>query len=140
MLNNITIMGRLTADPTVKKTPNGTLVCNFSIAVQRPKKKDSETETDFFNCVAWNGAAELIEKYFSKGNMIAIQGYLRNDIYLKNNEKRTVTRIIVKTISFTGEHRKEGDESSSINPTTENIPNISDEEIDLMLSDDGVPF
>lgn len=143
MLNNITIMGRLTADPEVRQTPKGNKVCNFSIAVQRPKQKGSEPETDFFQCVAWRGSAELIEKYFAKGNMIAIQGRLRNDAYLKNNEKRVVTRIVVEKVFFTGEHRKEEQKSKSQidnNPSDEEFSKITDEEIEAFMSDDGVLF
>lgn len=142
VLNNVTIMGRLTTDADVRITSNGNKVCSFSIAVQRPHRKDSDPEADFFSCVAWKGTAELIEKYFHKGNMIAIQGKLRNESYLKNNEKRFITRIIVEKISFTGEYRKEEQKSLEQHSSLPEpvISEISDEEIELMLSDEGVPF
>ena len=143
MLNNVTLMGRLTADPELRQTPKGNKVCNFSIAVQRPKQKDSDPETDFFQCVAWKGSAELIEKYFGKGNMIAIQGRLRNETYLKKDEKRTATKIIVEKVFFTGEHHKESqlqEPPTYNNSLNSEIPEITDEEIEETLTDDGVPF
>lgn len=141
MLNNLTIMGRLTADPEVRLTKSDVKVCNFSIAVQRPKRKDSEPEVDFFHCVAWRGTADIIEKYFGKGNLIAIQGRLRNNAYLKNDEKRIITQIIVEQVFFTGEHRKEKEDSKSEIQTYDNSSlEIFDEESDDILSDDGVPF
>ena len=142
MLNNVIILGRITANPEIRTTTNGHKVCDFSVAVQRPKGKDTEPKADFFHCVAWEGTAELIEKYFSKGNMIAIQGQLRNEAYLKNNEKRTITRIIVEKISFTGENKKkdQSDESFSNSIAEVEAPYISDEELDLIMTDDGVPF
>ena len=143
MLNNVTLMGRLTADPELRQTPKGNKVCNFSIAVQRPKQKDSDPETDFFQCVAWKGSAELIEKYFGKGNMIAIQGRLRNETYLKKDEKRTATKIVVEKVFFTGEQHKDKQsdhDSKSEYSNFSEIPEITDDEIEETLTDDGVPF
>ena len=143
MLNNVTLMGRLTADPELRQTPKGNKVCNFSIAIQRPKQKDSDPETDFFQCVAWKGSAELIEKYFGKGNMIAIQGRLRNETYLKKDEKRTATKIVVEKVFFTGEHHKDKQsdhDSKSEYSNFSEISEITDDEIEEILTDEGVPF
>lgn len=91
--------------------------------------------------MAWRGTADIIENYFGKGNMIAIQGRLRNNAYLKNDEKRIITQIIVEQVFFTGEHRKEKEDSKSEIQTYDNSSlEIADEEIDDILSDDGVPF
>lgn len=146
MLNNVTIMGRLTAEPEIRLTSNEIPVCNFSIAVQRPKKKDAtDSEADFFSCVAWRGTAEIIEKYFVKGSLIVIQGHLRNHAYLKNDEKRWTTQIIVDEVHFTGERKKERSEISNMpdydgDSVPVEIPDISDDDIQAMLTDDGVPF
>lgn len=77
-LNHITIMGRLTVDPEVQSTRKDNVpVCRFSIAVDRPKRRDmAESKTDFFNCVAWNGTAKLLENYFHKGERILVEGSL----------------------------------------------------------------
>ncbi len=102
-LNHITIMGRLTADPEVQSTRKDNVpVCRFSIAVDRPKRRDmAENKTDFFNCVAWNGTAKLLENYFHKGERILVEGSLRNRTYLdKMEEKRTVAEIHVDKVFF----------------------------------------
>jgi single-strand DNA-binding protein len=73
MANNITITGRLTAQPELKTTPNGVSVCSFTLAVKRPRAKD---ETDFIPCQAWRQSAEFISRYGAKGNMVAVTGAL----------------------------------------------------------------
>lgn len=73
MANNITITGRLTADPELKTTPNGVSVCSFTLAVKRPRTSDT---TDFIPCQAWRQSAEYLSKYGAKGNIVAVTGSL----------------------------------------------------------------
>lgn len=66
MLNMIMELGRITADPELKMTPEGREYVKFSIAVQRPKTdKNPEPGTDFFNCTAWGNTARLITEWYS---------------------------------------------------------------------------
>ena len=104
MLNVVAIMGRLTADPELRKTPNGISVCSFSIACNRSYvKQGGERETDFVNIVAWRSTAEFICRYFRKGNMIAINGSIQTRNYEdKNGNKRTATEIVTDNVFFTG--------------------------------------
>ena len=77
MLNKAILVGRLTADPELKQTPNGVSVCSFSIAINRPySTKSGERQTDFINIVAWRSQAEFVSKYFRKGNAIGIDPQL----------------------------------------------------------------
>ena len=67
MLNHITIMGRLTRDPELRRTGNGVAVTSFTVAVDRDiKSSDGETDTDFIDCVAWRQTGEFVGKYFTK--------------------------------------------------------------------------
>ena len=104
MLNNITIMGRLTADPEVKTTQNQVSVTSFSVAVERNvKSKDGNRETDFIPVVAWRGTADFISKYFRKGQMICISGELQSRKFEdKNGAKRTVWEVIASQAHFCG--------------------------------------
>lgn len=113
MINCITMLGRLTADPELRETSNGIAFCRFSIAVERPYRSGEEKKTDFFNCVAWRQTAEFIEKYFTKGQMIAIVGSLRAGEYTnaEGDKVRTVD-INVESVSFTGDKRS--DEPSKV--------------------------
>ena len=78
MLNHITIMGRLTRDPELRRTQSGTPVTSFSLAVDRDFKSQSgEKETDFIDVVAWRATAEFVAKYFTKGRMAVVEGRLQ---------------------------------------------------------------
>ena len=82
MINNVTLMGRLTAAPELKVTPSGVNVTAFCIAVERRfQQKDGAKQSDFINCVAWRNTAEFITRYFSKGDMIAVTGEIQTRKY-----------------------------------------------------------
>ena len=103
MLNHITIMGRLTRDPELRRTGSGTAVANFSVAVDRDfsPKDGSERKTDFINCVAWRGTGEFIAKHFTKGRMIVASGRLEmRDWTDKDGNKRTSAEINVDNAYF----------------------------------------
>ena len=110
MLNHITLMGRLVADPELRRTTNGTPVASFRIACDRDfSGKGEEKKCDFFSCVAWRHTGEFISKYFTKGRMIVIDGRLENrDWNDKDGNKRTSTEIIVENAYF-GDSKKDGD-------------------------------
>ena len=78
MLNHITIMGRLTRDPELRRTGNGIAVASFTIACDRDfGGQDGQKETDFIDCVAWRNTGEFVSKYFNKGRMIVVDGRLQ---------------------------------------------------------------
>jgi single-strand DNA-binding protein len=125
MLNKVILMGRLTADPELRSTQNGTSVTQFTLAVDRNyQKQGEERQADFINCVAWKQTAEFIVKYFGKGRMIAVEGSIQSRNYEdKQGNKRTAIEVIVSNANFTGEPKQEqGDAEYN------------------ELSNDGVPF
>lgn len=105
MLNNVTLMGRLTADPEIRQTQSGLSVASFRIAVERDTKSENgERAADFINCAAWRQSAEFVSKYFHKGNMIALTGRIQTRNYQdKDGNNRTATEVVADRISFTGE-------------------------------------
>jgi len=107
MLNNVIIMGRITRDLELKTTNGGHAVVSFSIATDRNYKENGEYPTDFFEIVAWRKTAEFICKYFSKGQLIAIDGTLQTRSYVdSNNITRKVTEINVDSAFFCGEKKE----------------------------------
>ena len=102
MLNHITIMGRLTRDPELRRTGNGVAVTSFTVAVDRDiKSSDSETGTDFIDCVAWRGTAEFVCRYFQKGKPILVEGRLQVTNYTdKNGEKRRRYEVVADNVHF----------------------------------------
>ncbi|MBR2590022.1 MAG: single-stranded DNA-binding protein [Clostridia bacterium] len=100
MLNNISVMGRLTADPEVRQTPNGVSVCSFTIANDKDFKRDGDAP-NWIDCVAWRNNAEFIGKYFKKGSLIVVTGSLQTRQYQdKNGNNRKATEIVVNQQYF----------------------------------------
>ncbi len=102
MLNHITVMGRLVADPELKQTPAGVPVCSFRIACDRDfKSKEGERETDFINIVAWRSTAEFVSKFFSKGRMAVVDGRLQIRPYTdRDGNKRTAAEVVANNVYF----------------------------------------
>lgn len=133
MLNQIIIMGRLTADPILRRTNSGTAVASFSLAVDRDfKNADGQTETDFINCVAWKGRAEFVSKYFVKGQMAVVAGRLQiRDWTDADGAKRRATEINASEVYF-GEPKRKADSAQ----TAADLPDFA------MIDDDDsqLPF
>ena len=112
MLNKIFIMGRLTRDPELRRTQNGTAVAGFALAVDRDyKKADGTKETDFIEVVAWRSSAEFVSKYFTKGRMAIVAGRLQiRDWTDKDGNKRRNAEVVADNVYF-GDSKKEGDSS-----------------------------
>ena len=102
MLNHITIMGRFTKDPELRRTDSGTAVASFSIANDSDfKDKNGNRKTIFVNCVAWRSTAEYVSKYFSKGRMAVVHGALDiRDWTDKEGNKRQSAEITVENVYF----------------------------------------
>lgn len=112
MLNKIFIMGRLTRDPELRRTQNGTAVAGFALAVDRDfKNADGTKETDFIEVVAWRSSAEFVSKYFTKGRMAVVEGRLQiRDWQDKDGNKRRNAEVVADNVYF-GDSKKEGDSS-----------------------------
>ena len=114
MLNHITLMGRLTRDPELRRTGNGVAVASFSIAVDRDYsgRDGGERKTDFIDCVAWRQTGEFISKYFTKGRMIVLDGRLEmRDWTDKEGNKRRTAEVIVANAYF-GDSKRDGEGAS----------------------------
>lgn len=98
MLNRIIVMGRLTADPQLRQTESGKSVANFTIACDRDHNRE---ETDFIDVVAWQGTAEFVSRYFTKGQMAVVSGRLQMRKYEdRDGNKRTAAEIIADSVYF----------------------------------------
>ena len=110
MINNVVLMGRLTAAPELKTTQSGISTVRFSVAVERRyNKQGEERQTDFIDCVAWRQTAEFVSKYFNKGSMIAVIGSIQTRNYEdKNGNKRKAVEVQVDNVSFCGSKSETG--------------------------------
>ena len=102
MLNNISLMGRLTRDPELRRTPAGVAVTSFTLAVDREfKGRSGEKETDFIDCVAWKNTAETAARYLTKGRMVSVKGRLQlRDWTDKDGNKRRSAEVVVDGLYF----------------------------------------
>lgn len=124
MLNNVILMGRLVADPELRTTSTNKSVANFRIAVDRGYGEDKKA--DFITIVAWESTANFVEKYFHKGDMIALRGEIQTRSYEDNNgNKRTAFEVLAREVSFCG-GKSEGNNSSPSAPDFEEIPDDED--------------
>ena len=129
-MNNISLVGRLTADPELKQTQSGISVTSFSIAVDRPGSKDT---TDFLPCVAWRQTAEFVCKYFRKGQRIGLIGKLTSRKYEdKNGNPRTAYEVVADHVEFVESKQATGGN------TTNNTAAAFDEYEEI--ADDDLPF
>lgn len=158
-MNNVQIIGRLTADPELRRTQSGISSCRFTVAVNRKyKNKDTyQYDADFISCVAWKQTAEFISRYFSKGKMIALQGNLRTGSFQDRNHPDVThytTDVFVENVEFCGD--KGGNNSGNQQQPQQQRPpqqqtpapaqqpgqfsysNLSD--FEEILSDGDVPF
>lgn len=105
-------MGRLTADPELRQTPNGTSVATFSLAIQRTMQKDV---TDFITIVTWRQTADFVNRHFSKGQLVAVEGSLQSRNYTdKTGNKRTVVEVVAEQVYFADSKPSESHAGSSV--------------------------
>ena len=111
-LNHITIMGRITKDIELRRTPTGVAVASFTLAVDRDfKEKNGEKETDFIDVVAWKNTAEFVEKYFGKGRVAVVSGRLQMRSWTdKEGNKRRTAEVIADNVYF-GDSKKDEQEN-----------------------------
>lgn len=110
MLNHITIMGRFTRDPELRRTGSGTAVASFTLAVDRDfsGKDNKEKETDFIDCVAWRNTGEFVSKYFTKGRMAVVSGRLQIRSYTdKEGNKRRAAEVVAESVYFADSNKEE---------------------------------
>ena len=116
MLNHITIMGRLTKDPELRRTGSGVAVTSFTVAVDRDiaNKETGKKETDFIDCVAWRSTGEFVEKYFNKGSMAVVSGRLQlRDWTDKDANKRRSAEVLAENVYF-GDSKKDSGSAPSV--------------------------
>lgn len=148
MVNCAVIMGRLVADPELKTTSTGLSVTSFTVAVDRRfVKTGEERQADYIDVVAWRQTADFVTRFFRKGSMIAIQGYIQTRIYEdKNGSKRKAVEIVADNVSFCGskaETNSGGRSEDMIRAAAQPAPSYSTVEADdfkEIPTEDDLPF
>ena len=125
-MNKAILLGRMTKDPEIKYTQSGKAVASFTLAVDRRKSANGDSQADFISCVAWDKVAETIGNYCSKGQQIAVDGRIQSRRYeAKDGSKRYVTEVVVQNMYFCGKKSDNAGISAgvgSMEPAGEEIP------------------
>ena len=142
-INNVTLIGRLTADPMLKYLPSGSAVVEFSIANNYYVSTKNANEVNYFDVVAFGKTAETISKYLTKGKQIAINGSLRQDRWQDKDTNTTKSRIriIVNSMQMLGANGQSGSMDTTYTPSASVGGRMSDGiDIGNFSDDDEVPF
>lgn len=133
-MNKTILMGRLTADPETRYTQNNTAMTRFKIAVNRQHKQEGQPTADFFQITAWGKTAEFVQKYFTKGQQVLVEGNLRNNSWTdKDGNKRYRDDIHAEKVYF-ADSKKSNDNSNDNKTYTEPAPYQFSE------NDEDLPF
>lgn len=121
MLNRVSLMGRLTADPELRHTQAGTAVASVRIAVERDfkDKETGEKKADFINIVAWRSTAEFVSRFFTKGRMAIVDGRLQVREYTdKDGNRRYAVEVVADSVYFGDSKKDSGGEPAPYQPQT----------------------
>ncbi len=110
MMNNVVLMGRLTKDPELRYTSgNNTAVASFNLAVERDYKPEGQQTVDFIPIVAWAKTAEFVDKYFTKGQQVALIGRIQTRTWEDDEKnKHYVTEIVAEHVYFADSKKNDG--------------------------------
>ena len=146
MINNITLVGRLTKDADLRYTSDGTATATFSLAVNRPfKSANGEREADFINCVIWRKNAENFANFTRKGSLVGITGRIQTRNYENKEGQRVyVTEVVAENFALL-ESKKDGasnGQTGQSNNRSSHQPSdpFSSHGGSIDISDDDLPF
>jgi single-strand DNA-binding protein len=136
MINSVVLVGRLTADPTLRYTAAGKGVASGTMAVNRNfKNANGEQEADFINIVIWGKPAENTANFTKKGSLIGVTGRIQTRSYDTDNGRRYVTEVVAESVQFL-------EPKGGNTPQKENKPNTepSDPFNGMEIDNDSLPF
>lgn len=165
-MNRTFLVGRITADPELKTTPNGIATTRITVAVNRMPNANGERIADFINVVVWRRQAENVAKYCSKGSLVGVEGRIQSRSYdAQDGTKRYVTEVVADNVTFLGSKNGGNAVSYADEPMMESVPvsqpvedvpfptgedvpvaDVSEEDpfkdfgSEVVLSDDDLPF
>ena len=134
-MNHVVLIGRLTKEPELRFTQNGSPHCTFTLAVDRISGKDTEKTADFINCQVWGSQAENFCKYMDKGRQVAIEGRIQVDSMERDGQRSWYTKVVCQRIEYLG-GAKDGSDKQ------EKQPKLTDTDFgeEVSFSDEDLPF
>lgn len=136
MINNVTLIGRLTKDAELRYTPNNIATAQFNVACNRNfKNANDEYDADFINCVMWREQAERFCNWTRKGMLVGITGRIQTRNYENNDGKRVyVTEVVAENFQVL----EKRDNTANQNSMTDQMPPSFASSMDI--TDDKLPF
>lgn len=139
MINRAIIVGRITKDPMLRKTPNGTSVVSFAIACNRRVPSQGQ-DADFINCVAWNKTADFMTQYVKKGALLGLEGRIQTRSYDDRDGKRVyVTEVVADSVQFL-ESKKAAESGGNEAYTAPVMQNNECADYESDIETDDLPF
>lgn len=140
MLNNVSLVGRLTKDVELRYTPSNVAVATFTLAVNRTfKNENGEREADFINCVMWRQQAENLANWAKKGALIGITGRIQTRSYDNQQGQRVyVTEVVTGQFQLL-ESKGQGNQGQQ-RQAQQQAPDFSRQGAPMDISDDDLPF
>lgn len=134
-MNHVVLIGRLTKEPELRFTQNGSPHCTFTLAVDRISGKDAEKTADFVNCQVWGSQAENFCKYMDKGRQVAVEGRIQVDSMERDGQRSWYTKVVCQRIEYLG-GAKDGSDKQ------EKQPKLTDTDFgeEVSFSDEDLPF
>lgn len=143
MLNNVSLVGRLTKDVELRYTPSNVAVATFTLAVNRTlKNENGDREADFINCVMWRQQAENLANWAKKGALIGVTGRIQTRSYDNQQGQRVyVTEVVAETFQLLESKGQQGNQGQQRQPQQQ-APDFSRNSSTnpLDISDDMLPF
>lgn len=144
MLNNVSLVGRLTKDVDLRYTPSNVAVATFTLAVNRTfKNENGDREADFINCVMWRQQAENLANWAKKGALIGITGRIQTRSYDNQQGQRVyVTEVVAETFQLLESRNSQGQSQNQTRPAQQETPDFSRSANTnpLDISSDDLPF
>ena len=117
MINRVVLVGRMTRDPELRRTPQGDAVTSFTLAVNRNyTSRDGQQQADFINCVVWRKPAENVERYCSKGSLVGVEGRIQTRSYdNQQGQKVFVVEVLCDSVQFLDTRKSDQPNSQQVN-------------------------
>ena len=143
-MNSVTLIGNLTRDPELSYTPSQAAKCQFTMAINRPKRQGEDQGADYIRIVVWGKTAENCDRYLAKGRKVAVSGSIRTGSYKnKNGDTVYTTDVWANSVEFLNTQSRLQQEQASPQPQRP----VETKQVDMMdippdfdKVDDDVPF
>ena len=149
MINRVILVGRMTRDPELRKTPSGASVASFTLAVDNRSGKDGDRSASFIPCTIWNQQAENVSRFTHKGSLVGVDGRLNQRSYdSKDGRRVSVIEVICDSVQFLEKKDDSNNGPTIVEPSVQDSGYQPDPEpaqatknvSSIDVTDDDLPF